>query len=265
MPEETENAVRIAPIRIAPIRIAMWSGPRNISTAMMRSFENRPDTAVVDEPFYAAYLQMTGIDHPMTEEIIADGETDWKKVVDFLLGPVPEGCLVFYQKQMTHHMIDGVGRDWLDDVVNVFLIRRPESVLASYSAKREEVTLRDIGFQEQADIFDEVADRLGKAPPVIDAADVLADPRVTLIRLCEAVGIPFSENMLSWPAGRRDSDGVWAPHWYGAVEKSTGFAPPSKPVAYDDLSDDLKPICDAARPLYERLAWYRIMGDASED
>ncbi|MBK5948308.1 sulfotransferase family protein [Rhodobium orientis] len=247
------------------MRIAMWSGPRNISTAMMRSFENRPDTAVVDEPFYAAYLQMTGIDHPMTPEIIEAGETDWTKVVEFLLGPVPGSCPVFYQKQMTHHMIEGVGRDWLDDVVNVFLIRRPENVLASYSAKREEVTLRDIGFQEQADIFDEVADRLGKAPPVIDAADVLADPRAALTRLCEVVGIPFSENMLTWPAGRRASDGVWAPHWYGAVEKSTGFSPPSKAVAYEELSEDLKPICDDARPLYEKLARHRIMGETAKD
>jgi len=243
----------------APIRIAMWSGPRNISTAMMRAFENRSDTAVVDEPFYAAYLATTGIDHPMTEEIIADGDTDWQSVIDFLLGPVPGSRPVFYQKQMTHHMIPGVDRSWIDAVTNVFLIRRPESVLASYKAKRDAVDLADIGFVEQAELFERAADRLGAAPPVIDAADVLADPRGVLTALCEAIGIPFEETMLSWPAGRRDSDGVWAAHWYAAVEKSTGFAPPPTAVSYDALDDKLKAIADAARPYYERLAKHRLV------
>ena len=245
-----------------PIRIAMWSGPRNISTAMMRSFENRADTSVVDEPLYAAYLAETGIEHPMDDAVIADGEADWRTVVEELLGPVPGGSRVFYQKHMTHHMIEPFGRDWIDTLTNVFLIRRPESVLASYSAKRENVTLRDIGFVEQGELFDRIADKLGAAPPVIDAADVLANPRGSLQRLCETIGIPFAESMLSWPPGRRESDGVWAAHWYGAVEKSTGFAAPRAEIPYDDLNDELKAIADEARPIYERLAKHRIVPES---
>lgn len=243
-----------------PVRIAMWSGPRNISTAMMRSFENRWDTAVVDEPFYAAFLAETGLDHPMRETVIAAGERDWRKVADGLTGPVPGGRRVFYQKHMTHHMIPSIGRDFMahPEIVNAFLIRDPESVLASYSAKRESATLFDIGFVEQEALFLEVADRLGRAPPVIEGADVLADPAGTLSALCAAVGIPFEPAMLKWPAGRRATDGVWAPHWYHAVEASTGFGPPRPPATFDDLPDALKPVAEAARPIYERLARHRL-------
>lgn len=239
-----------------PVRIAMWSGPRNISTAMMRSFENRPDSIVVDEPFYAAYLAMTGIDHPMREEVIAAGETDWRRVVESLLAPLPSGVSVFYQKHMTHHMIPQIGRDWIGAVTNAFLIRRPENVLGSYVRKREAVTLDDIGFVQQGELFDMVADMLGKAPPVIDARDVLEDPRATLSALCAAVGIPFSDKMLSWPAGSRESDGVWGAHWYEAVNASTGFGRPGQDVT--DLPDHLRSIADAARPIYERLSAFRL-------
>lgn len=238
-------------------RIAMWSGPRNISTAMMRSFENRPDAIVWDEPFYAAYLDMTGLDHPMREAVIADGETEWRKVVDRITGPVPDGTRLFYQKHMTHHMLPEIDRSWLSSVVNCFLIRTPESVLASYAAKRSDVTLRDIGFVEQAELFDAIADETGTAPPVIDADDVLADPRGMLSALCERCAIPFTDDMLSWPEGRRDSDGVWATHWYGAVERSTGFAPPvTRPPVV--LGDALRSIADQARPYYDRLHQSRL-------
>ena len=209
-----------------PVRIAMWSGPRNISTAMMRSFENRADTAVVDEPFYAAYLAATGLDHPMRDEVLASQPQDWKRVADALLGPVPGGKAVFYQKHMTHHMLPGFGRDWMARCRNAFLIRAPEHVLASYTQKRADVTLADIGFVQQGELFEREADRIGRAPPVIDAADVLRDPPATLGALCAALDIPFSDRMLSWPPGRRASDGVWAPAWYDAVERSTGFARP---------------------------------------
>lgn len=239
-----------------PVRIAMWSGPRNISTAMMRSFENRPDTVVVDEPFYAAYLALTGIDHPMRDAVIAAGETDWRKVVDGLLGPVPDDVSVFYQKHMTHHMIPEIGRDWMDRVTNAFLIRRPENVLGSYVRKREAVTLEDIGFMQQGDLFDRVADALGAAPPVIEARDVLDNPAGTLAALCAAIGIPFSQAMLGWPAGARDSDGVWGAHWYEAVNASTGFGPPGGDVT--DLPDPLRRIADAARPVYERLSAFKV-------
>ena len=238
------------------VRIAMWSGPRNISTAMMRAFGNRPDTAVWDEPFYAAYLHITGIDHPMRQEVIAAGPADWRNVVARLVGPMPGGARVYYQKHMTHHMIPAIDRTWIDRVTSGFLIRAPEPVLASYTAKREEVTLADIGFVQQAEIFDRVADRLGTAPPVIDAEDVLRDPPGTLCALCAACDIPFDEAMLAWPAGRRATDGVWAAHWYAAVERSTGFAP------YRPREVTLKPrlaaIAEDAREYYERLRPYRI-------
>jgi hypothetical protein len=239
------------------IRIAMWSGPRNISTAMMRAFENRPDTDVIDEPFYGVYLKSTGIDHPLRDEVLAACPTDWREIARVLLGPAPGGRPVFYQKHMTHHMLPEIGRDWLVHCRNAFLIRAPEAVLASYSAKREGVTLADIGFVEQRELFEREADRLGRAPPVVDADDVLADPRATLTALCAGLDIPFSECMLHWPAGRRASDGIWAPVWYDAVERSTGFAPPTK-AAPGPLPVHLRAIADVARPHYQRLAEFRL-------
>jgi hypothetical protein len=240
------------------VRIAMWSGPRNISTAMMRSFENREDTAVIDEPFYAAYLMKTGLDHPMRDAVLTSQPLDWQRVVDGLLGPVPGGKPIFYQKHMTHHMLPGFGRNWIAKCRNAFLIREPEAVLASYTEKRPDVTLSDIGFVQQRELFDSECDRLGIAPPVIEGSDVLNDPRAVLTTLCTALGIAVSPRMLKWPAGRRDSDGVWAPAWYDAVEQSTGFAA-SPPKPHKSLSDDLKKIADAARPHYERLAAYKLM------
>ena len=241
-----------------PVRIAMWSGPRNISTAMMRAFENRSDTAVVDEPFYAAYLSLTGLDHPMRNEVLAAQPTDPHVVAEALLSPAPGGRALFYQKHMAHHMLPAVPRDWIAACRNAFLIRPAEAVLASYAAKREGVTLDDIGFVQQAELFDREADRLGRAPPVIEANDVLADPRRTLSALCAALGVAFSDRMLSWPAGRRSTDGVWAPVWYETVERSTGFAPPRPGTAFEDLPDRLKPLADAARPHYQRLAVHRL-------
>ena len=238
------------------IRIAMWSGPRNISTAMMRSFENRSDTAVVDEPFYAAYLAATGLDHPMREEVLVSQSTDWTVVAAWMSGPGP-GAPVFYQKHMTHHMLPGVDLDWTAACVNAFLIRDPAAVLASYVRKRGEVSLADIGVERQGELFDRECDRLGRAPPVVEGADVLAAPEATLTALCAALGIPFSRQMLTWPAGPRDSDGVWAPAWYDAVERSTGFGPPPND-AEPDLPDDLRRIADAARPFYERLAAHKL-------
>ncbi len=241
-----------------PVRIAMWSGPRNISTAMMRSFENRPDTAVVDEPFYAAFLAGTGLDHPMREEVLRTQPTDWREVAGQLAGPIPGGRVVFYQKHMTHHMLDGFGLEWTAACRSAFLIRPPEAVLASYAKKRGGVTLQEIGFVRQAELFDREADRLGRAPPVIEARDVLADPPGMLGALCAALGVGFDDHMLSWPAGRRDTDGVWAPVWYDAVERSTGFGPPRAEAGHDDLPDALKSLADAARPHYQRLAAHKL-------
>lgn len=240
------------------VRIAMWSGPRNISTAMMRSFENRSDTVVVDEPFYAAFLAETGADHPMRDEVLASQPTRWRDVANALSGPTPTGAAVWYQKHMTHHMLPDFGLDWANGCRNAFLIRAPEAVLASYTLKRENVTLADIGVERQRELFERECDRIGAAPPVIDSADVLADPRATLIKLCVSLGIQFSDRMLSWPAGKRDSDGVWAPAWYDTVERSTEFAPPRAPAEIKNVGDNLRRIADAARPHYERLAAFRL-------
>jgi hypothetical protein len=240
-----------------PVRIAMWSGPRNISTAMMRSFGNRPDTAVIDEPFYAAYLAATGINHPLRAETLASQTQDWHDVVKLLLGPVPDGRAIFYQKHMTHHMLADFGRSWMAKCLNAFLIRDPIAVLRSYRARRDAVTLEDIGIVQQAALFDAVCDRAGAAPPVIHAADVLADPPGALQTLCTALNISFSPSMLRWPAGTRATDGAWAPAWYQSVEKSTGFeANTSEATA--PLDAGLRRLADAAQPFYDRLEKYRI-------
>jgi hypothetical protein len=239
-----------------PVRIAMWSGPRNISTAMMRAWENRPDTAVVDEPFYAFFLAGTGLDHPAREAVIASQPTDWREVVAGLLGPVPGGRPVFYQKHMTHHVLPQLGLDWLAEVTNCFLIRHPREMVASYVETRSEPTLDDLGYVQQADLFARVADGLGAAPPVVDAKDVLTDPPGMLQALCGRVGVPFTPAMLAWPPGPRDTDGVWAPHWYASVERSTGFIPyrPSaKPVP-----QGLESLVEQSLGHYEGLWKYRI-------
>lgn len=234
------------------MRILMWSGPRNLSTAMMRSFGARRDCAVWDEPFYAAYLHRTGLDHPMRDEIIAAHDSDPASVAAACAAPAPGGEPHFYQKHMTHHMLDGFDLSFMNGAANVFLIRAPERVLASYVAKREEVTLPEIGFVAQAELFDRVAQRDGKAPPVIDSADVTRDPEGALKRLCAAIGLPWTATMLRWAPGLHASDGIWAKHWYNAVENSTGFQTgPEKAIS---LPPHLARIADEARPFYETLA-----------
>jgi hypothetical protein len=237
------------------VRLAMWSGPRNISTAMMRSWENRPDSIVVDEPLYAYYLAETGLDHPVRDEVIDAGETDWQNVVADLLGPVPDGTAVFYQKHMTHHLLPDTGREWIPELTNVLLIRDPAEVAASYVKSRATVTPDDIGLPQQVDLYDQLA-AAGAPPWVIDAADFLRAPEHYLRALCELTGLEFTEAMLTWPAGPRDSDGVWAPHWYDAVWKSTGFAPyrPRNPV----LSGAAAETAAACRPHYEYLYGRRL-------
>lgn len=239
-----------------PLRLAMWSGPRNISTALMRAWENRPDTAVVDEPFYAFYLNETRADHPAIDEVIAGGETDPRKIVRQLTGPVPEGKRIFYQKQMTHHLLPSLPRDWLAAVTNCFLIRDPADVIASYTKKNHAPSLDDLGFVQQAEIFNAVAGRTGETPPIIDAADVLRDPRRILQLLCDAVGAEFTDAMLSWPAGRRESDGVWAKYWYAEVEQSTGFQPFRERHAA--VPEALRDVHDRCRDVYDRLHALRL-------
>jgi Sulfotransferase domain len=243
--------------RSHPIRIAMWSGPRNISTAMMRSFEARGDCAVSDEPFYAAYLHRTGLGHPLREQVIASQSLDDRAVAAMLIGAVPGGKSIWYQKHMTLHMVDGFDRGWMPRVRNAYLIRDPAAVLASYAARRSDVTLADIGFVQQRELFEAEANRLGSPPPVVDAADILNDPARTLSVLCEALGITYTSAMLQWLPGRRATDGVWAPAWYHAVESSTGFAVAEQKQT-PHLPKHLAKLEGQARPHYEALARFRL-------
>jgi len=239
-----------------PIRVAMWSGPRNISTAMMRAWENRPDTVVVDEPLYGYYLSRTGLDHPGAAEVIAHQDPDWRRVTAGLTGPIPDGRAVYYQKHMTHHLLPEVDLAWVDGLQNCFLIRSPESVLASYVKKREQVNAEDLGFRRQAEIFDHVCQGTGRVPPVLEAGEFLKRPGPMLELLCRHLGLDYSERMLNWPPGPRATDGIWAKHWYAAVEASTGFAP------YVDRDLDLPPalrsIAETCQPYYERLYPHRL-------
>jgi hypothetical protein len=242
-------------------RIAMWSGPRNLSTAMMRSFGSRADTFVSDEPFYGCFLKTGGADHPMREETIAAMDCDWPKVMAALRGRTPNGSPVWYQKHMWHHMTGAIGYDDFAGFTHAFLIREPERMIASYLRKREAAHFEDFGLERQADFFDREAERLGHAPPVIDANDVLADPEAVLSELCSALRIPWDPAMLSWAPGSRDTDGVWAAHWYNAVEKSTRFGPPESGAV--DLPDDARRLVERCRPYYEGLAAHRIQPEAA--
>ena len=219
----------------------------------MRAWENRADTLVMDEPFYACYLNATGIDHPMRAEIIAAQSCDWGEVAGECAHAA--GARIVYQKHMAQHMLASGCLDWTDGVLNAFLIRPPEEVLASYHLERENPTAADVGFALQGEIFDRVAQRLGTAPPVLESHDVLTDPEGALRRLCAALGVGFDPAMLVWPAGKRPSDGVWRAHWYGGVEKSTGFAAPRPP---NPLPDSLRPVADLCRPHYEALRRRRL-------
>lgn len=226
----------------------MWSGPRNISTAMMRSFGARSDCVVVDEPLYAHYLGVTGLDHPARDEVMASQPTDWEDAVAHLLGPVP--APVFYQKHMAHHLIPDIGREWLAEVSNAYLIRDPSHVVASYAKVRGEPTLADLGYAQQVEIF------RGYGGPVVEASDVLRDPAGVLSRLCAALGIEYQKAMLHWPPGRRETDGVWAPHWYGSVEASTGFGPYDPGAAV--VPESLRHLVEQAQPYYDELAEHAL-------
>jgi hypothetical protein len=259
--KSTDEPESVWMVHDEPIRIAMWSGPRNISTAMMRAWGNRMDTFVVDEPFYAFYLKTTAKRHPGADEVMASGETDWRRVVAQLLGPLPESrhkglSHILYQKQMTHHLLPGVDRQWLGAMTNCFLIRDPREVIVSYIKKQGDPTLEDLGFAQQAEIFDWVRQKTASVPPVIDAGDVQQNPERVLRRLCDAVGVEFSESMLSWAPGFRETDGIWAQHWYGEVARSTSFRP-HQPKA-GPVPERLRQIYERCRECYKRLYKYRL-------
>lgn len=238
------------------MNIAVWSGPRNLSTALMYAFAARGDCAVWDEPFYAAYLAATGLVHPMNDAVLAAGEPDPAKVAARCAAAPPAGEKLFYQKHMTHHMLPGFPLDFMDTCTNVFLIRHPARVIASYLAKRENPTLQDLGFVQQAALFDRVADRTGNSPLVIDSADIRSSPKESLTKLCAALGIPFTERMLSWPPGPKPFDGAWAPHWYGAVHGSTGFDAAEGDVPV--LAPENRHVEAEALAIYRRLAAHRL-------
>lgn len=241
------------------IRIAMWSGPRNISTAMMRSFESRADCAVTDEPFYGAFLKQTGARQPLADETMASMDCAWDSIAETMRGPAPCGAPLWYQKHMPHHMVADISIDDFPDHAHAFLIRDPARVIASYAAKGVNVVFENLGFGRMVDYFEREADRQGKAPPVIDSTDVLRDPETVLSRLCAALDIPWDEAMLRWQPGRRDTDGYWGRHWYNRVEESSGFAPPPKDEAA--VPEAGRAVYEQALPYYEKLAEHRIRPD----
>jgi hypothetical protein len=237
------------------VRVAMWSGPRNISTAMMRAFENRPDTVVVDEPLYAAYLARTGVDHPAREEVIASQPTDIATAVAELEAPLPSRRRVHYAKHMAHHVSRGMDLGWTLAFRNVLLIRDPVEVVASYVRARETCEPDDIGLPQQEWLL-KLWDEQRCEVPILDAAEFLRAPKAHLCWLCDWLRIPFTDRMLSWPPGSRSSDGVWAPHWYGSVWTSTGFEP-WRPRE-TNLSDHDAAVAEACRPVYEALYRRRL-------
>ena len=245
----------------AATRIAMWSGPRTVSTALMRAWENRPDTVVADEPLYAFYLARTGLDHPGRDAVIASQPGDWRVVLDQLAtGPLPPGVSISYAKHMTHHLLPEVDRAALAPLRHAHLIRDPRVGGEQLARVRTEPDLDDLGLRQQAEIFEMFGG------PVIDSRDLLTDPGGILRALCRALDVPFDAGMLSWPSGPRDSDGVWAPHWYASVHASTGFAayrPPAEP-----LPARLEPLAGRCLPYFQRLHQYRICslrGDHAAD
>ena len=232
------------------VRVAMWSGPRNLSTALMRSFGARADTLVVDEPLYAYYLAVTGLDHPGRADVLASQPTSWQDVAAALAGPLPDGVTVYYQKHMAHHLLPSVGRDWLDGMRHAYLIRDPAHVVASYARVRDEPALADLGYQQQVELY------ARHGGPVVDADDLLRDPEGVLRLLCRALDIDYDPAMLSWPAGPRDTDGAWARHWYDSVARSAGFAPYQPRPA--QVPPRLRQLVEAAAPYYAELAATRL-------
>jgi hypothetical protein len=238
------------------VRIAMWSGPRNISTALMRSWENRPDCSVVDEPFYACYLSETGLEHPCREEILQDQSCDRQRVISHLCEYDP-GTPLYYQKLMTHHMPRGMDMNWCANLRHCFLIRDPGYIIASYLQKMPSVSVDDIGIVRQLELFREITEITGVRPAVIDSDDVLRNPDSVLSQVCAALGVRFlAREMTHWPAGKRDSDGVWAGHWYHSVEESTGFMPWQERAV--KLEPEHRALAEEMQVYYQQLADYRI-------
>lgn len=234
----------------------MWSGPRNISTALMRAWDSRGDTFVCDEPFYAHYLKQTGLDHPGREAIMASQPQDWREVADWLTGPIPEQKPIFYQKHMAHHVLPGMEGEWLDAFRHAFLLRDPREMITSLMKVIPNPRVEDTGLPQQRALFERVRSQTGTIPPVLDARDVLEDPPVLLKKLCRQLEVPFRRAMLSWPPGPRSTDGVWASIWYDAVERSTGFQP-YRPKG-DEVPEHLREVYEECLDHYHALYEYRL-------
>ncbi len=236
--------------------IAMWSGPRNISTALMYSFDNRNDCHASDEPLYANFLLSTKTPHPGSEEVISSHESDYEKVISHITGPIPGGKKIWYQKHMSHHVPEGSNLSWLNGFTNCFLIRNPQEVLLSLSKVTKEIDLSLTGLPQQIRILDHVTENLKIDPPILDSRDILNNPRAAINALCDSIGITFSEDMLSWKPGPRECDGIWAKYWYEAVRASSGFEPFQRKTGL--LNEKFEEILELAIPLYQELSERRI-------
>jgi hypothetical protein len=231
------------------IRLAMWSGPRNVSTALLRSFEARGDAEVVDEPLYASFLAATGKQHPGRDAILASQPTEPRAALAALQA---SGALPLrYEKHMAHHWRAEWQRQDFGEARHAFLVRDPARVVASYVKVREAPVPEDLGYHQQVQWLEHVTDTLGQPAVVVDGDALLADPPAVLAALCTALGVPWVPAMTTWAPGRRATDGVWAPWWYAAVEASTGFGPPSRAVP--EVPAGLQHVVDACRGPYERL------------
>ncbi len=237
------------------IRIAMWSGPRNISTAMMRSFENRDDTDVIDEPFYAYYLSKTGLNHPGRKEVLESQSTDWENVVNLITGGTPEGKMIYYQKHMVHHIIEDNDIGWVKFFNNFFLLRHPKEVIISYAKQNIIAGINDLGYLHQIKLFNKIKNITGKYPVVFNAKDILSEPEKYLRKMCKYLKINFSNKMLCWPKGPRKTDGVWSPYWYKNVINSTSFKPYK--ISNESVPEEYKSLLEECLPHYNYLNSYK--------
>ncbi len=238
----------------------MWSGPRNISTALMRSWGARPDCFVSDEPLYAHYLSELNEnkrrEHPVYDEVMRSQPTDWREVAAQLTGSIPNGKSIWYQKMMSHHLTEGIGRDWIAELTNCFLIRDPAAMITSFIKIIDSPTPEDLGLPQQVELFEWLQREKGTTPVVVDSRDVLIDPAGVLTKVCERVGVPFDHAMLGWESGTREEDGVWAPHWYSSVYESTGFAPYEP--KHERVPERLAGVLEVCRDLYDQLAVHKL-------
>jgi hypothetical protein len=236
--------------------VCLWSGPRNVSTALMYSFAERDDTRVVDEPLYGHFLRVTGTLHPGREQVLASVDCDGDRVMRGLLAEARTGPGILFMKQMAHHLVE-IDTAFLEHTENVFLIRDPEQMLPSLTIQLPDAGLADTGLKKQWQLFESLV-AAGQTPAIVDSRALLLNPAGVLGRLCEHLGIPFDRRMLNWSAGPRDEDGIWAPYWYHAVHRSTGFSPYRHKT---DFPDHLLPLLAECKPWYEKLHARAIRGD----